>query len=82
MQVFMRTNEFNNDPKYSSSATFEVEPTADSFALIGSATRAAHSLWRDDFRKPVAVLHKPYPGYIMRGLLSPIETVLLLAKRG
>ena len=50
MQVFMRTNEFNNDPKYSNSVTFEVEPTADSFALIGSATRAAHSLWRDGYR--------------------------------
>jgi DNA polymerase V len=50
MQVFMRTNEFNNDPKYSNSVTFEVEPTADSFALIGSATRAAHTLWRDGYR--------------------------------
>ena len=50
MQVFMRTNEFNNDPKYSNSVTFEVEPTADSFALISSATRAARSLWRDGFR--------------------------------
>lgn len=50
MQVFMRTNEFNNDPKYSGSITLEVEPTADSFALIGSATRAAYGLWRDGFR--------------------------------
>lgn len=37
MQVFMRTNEFNNDPKYSNSVTFEIEPSADSFALIVSA---------------------------------------------
>lgn len=50
MQVFMRTNEFNDDPKYSNSVTFEVEPTADSFALIGSATRAANGLWRDGYR--------------------------------
>lgn len=50
MQVFMRTNEFNNDPKYSNSATFEIEPSADSFALIGSATRAARSMWREGFR--------------------------------
>lgn len=50
MQVFMRTNEFNDDPKYSNSVTFAVEPTADSFALIGSATRAANGLWRDGFR--------------------------------
>ncbi|MFS0735596.1 Y-family DNA polymerase [Sphingomonas sp. 1P06PA] len=50
MQVFMRTNEFNSDPKYSNSVTFEVEPTADSFALIGSATRAARLMWRDGYR--------------------------------
>lgn len=50
MQVFMRTNEFNDDPKYSNSVTFEIEPTADSFALIGAATRAAQSMWRDGFR--------------------------------
>jgi DNA polymerase V len=50
MQVFMRTNEFNNDPKYANSVTFEVEPTADTFALIGSATRAARSLWREGYR--------------------------------
>lgn len=50
MQVFMRTNEFNNDPKYSNSVTFEIEPSADSFALIASATRAAWSMWREGFR--------------------------------
>lgn len=50
MQVFMRTNEFNDDPKYANSITFEVEPTADSFALISSATRAARSMWRDGYR--------------------------------
>jgi DNA polymerase V len=50
MQVFMRTNEFNNDPKYSNSVTFEIEPTADSFALIAAATRAAWSMWREGFR--------------------------------
>lgn len=50
MQVFMRTNEHNGDPWYSNQATFEVEPTADSLALISSATRAAHGLWREGFR--------------------------------
>jgi len=50
MQVFMRTNEFNNDPKYANSATFEVEATADSFALIGAATGAARRLWRQGYR--------------------------------
>lgn len=50
MQVFMRTNEFNDDPRYSNSVTIEIEPSADSFALIGSATRAAGSMWRQGFR--------------------------------
>jgi len=50
MQVFMRTNEFNDDPKYSNSVTFGIEPTADSFALIGAATRAARLMWRSGFR--------------------------------
>jgi DNA polymerase V len=50
MQVFMRTNEFNNDPKYSNSVTFEIETTADSFALVGAATSAARGIWRHGYR--------------------------------
>lgn len=57
MQVFMRTNEHNGDPWYSNQATFEVEPTADSMALISSATRAARGLWRDGFRYAKAGIH-------------------------
>lgn len=73
MQVFLRTNEFNSDPKYANQSTFEIEPTADSFALIGDAVRAGRCLWRDGFRyakagvvlldlKPVAELpHTLFP---------------------
>ena len=50
MQVFMRTNEFNNDPRYFNQATFELEPTADSRDLIVAASRAAAPLWRDGYR--------------------------------
>ncbi len=50
MQVFLRTNEFNSDPKYANQSTFEIEPTADSFALMGDAVRAGRRLWRDGFR--------------------------------
>ena len=50
MQVFVRTNEFNNDPKYATQATFEIEPTADTLAMIGSATRALRGIWRPGFR--------------------------------
>ena len=34
MQVFMRTNEFNDDPKYANQVTFELEATADSLASL------------------------------------------------
>lgn len=50
MQVFMNTNLFNRDPRYSAGLTVEIEPTADSFALIGAAIRAARKLWRPGFR--------------------------------
>lgn len=50
MQVFMLTNRFNNDPRYANQTTFEIEPTADTRALIANATRAAEKLWRDNYR--------------------------------
>jgi DNA polymerase V len=50
MQVFMHTNRFNGDPSYSNQVTLALEPTADSLALITSATRAARGLWRDGYR--------------------------------
>lgn len=50
MQVFMHTNRFNNDPSYANQATVAIEPTADSLALIATATRAAGAMWRDGYR--------------------------------
>ena len=50
IQVFMHTNRFNGDAPYSGQQTFPVEPTADSFALIASAVRAARAIWRPGFR--------------------------------
>lgn len=50
MQVFMHTNQFNGDKPHAGSLTFAVEPSSDSFALIGSAIRAARSIWRPGFR--------------------------------
>jgi DNA polymerase V len=66
MQVFMRTNEFNKDPWYSNQSTFEIEATADSLALIGSATRAARGLWRDGYRYAKA-------GIILLDLYQPSD---------
>ena len=70
MQVFMRTNEFNDDPKYANAMTMEVEATADSFALLGTATRAARSMWRDGFRYFKA-------GVILIDLYQPNELPVL-----
>jgi len=50
MQVFMHTNRFNGDKAYSGGLTVEIEPTADSFALIASALRLARSVWKEGFR--------------------------------
>ena len=50
MQVFLRTNEFNRDPKYANQSTFEIEGSADTFSLIGDAVRAGRRLWREGFR--------------------------------
>lgn len=50
MQVFMHTNRFNNDPSYANQATVAIEPTADTLALIGTATRAAAAMWREGYR--------------------------------
>lgn len=50
MQVFMNTNLFNNDPRYSGGLTVEIEPTADTFALIAIAVRTAKAIWRSGFR--------------------------------
>lgn len=50
MQVFMRTNEFNNDPRYANQATFEIETTSDTMAIVADAIKAARRLWRDGFR--------------------------------
>jgi len=46
----MRTNELNNDPKYSNSVLFEVEPSAASLELTGSAMSATKFLWLEAFR--------------------------------
>ncbi len=51
MQVFVLTNRFSkSDPQYANQTTFDIEPTADTFALIAGATRAADRLWRNGYR--------------------------------
>ena len=51
MQVFLNTNHFNrSDHQYSAGRTVEIEPTADTFALVTTALRVARLLWRSGFR--------------------------------
>lgn len=50
MQVFVRTNEFNKDPKYANQSTFGIEPTMDTLMLIKDALRAGRRLWRPGYR--------------------------------
>ena len=51
MQVFLQTNRFSKtDRQYVNQVSFGIEPSADSFALISSATRAARTIWRNGYR--------------------------------
>lgn len=67
MQVFVRTNEFNKDPKYANQTTFEIEPTMDTLSLIKDALRAGQRLWRPGFRYAKA-------GVVLLDLMSTEET--------
>ncbi|WP_395831868.1 DUF4113 domain-containing protein [Elstera sp.] len=66
MQVFMHTSRFSGDPSYSNQVTLALEPTADSLALVTSATRAARALWRDGYRYAKA-------GIVLLDLYQPDE---------
>ena len=69
MQVFMHTSRFSGDPSYANQVTLALEPTADSLALVASATRAAGALWRDGYRYAKA-------GIVLLDLYQPNEQPL------
>ena len=48
--VFAHTNPHNGDPWYSAQRAAEIEPTADTGALIGEAVRLLRAVWRPGFR--------------------------------
>ncbi|QQQ18131.1 Y-family DNA polymerase [Brevundimonas vitis] len=50
MQVFFHTHPHNGDPWYHGQRSFEIEPTADSFAIINQAVAAGRSMWKPDTR--------------------------------
>ena len=45
MTVFIRTNCSCKDPWYSSATTFEIEPTADTFARLADALRGLRRIF-------------------------------------
>lgn len=73
MQVFLRTNDFNKDPKYANQASFGIEPTMDTLSLIKDALRAGQRLWRPGFRyaKAGVVLVDLRPAQAMPAALFP-----------
>lgn len=50
MQVFFHTHPHNGDPWHHGQRSFEIEPTADSLALIGQAVAAGRAMWRPETR--------------------------------
>ncbi|WP_433949999.1 Y-family DNA polymerase [Brevundimonas bullata] len=47
MQVFIHTHPHDGSEWYHGQRSFEIEPTADSFAIIGQAVTAGRSMWQD-----------------------------------
>jgi len=50
LSVFAHTNPHNGDPWYSGQRAAQIEPTADTLALIGEAIRLLRTIWRPGFR--------------------------------
>jgi hypothetical protein len=48
--VFAHTNPHNRDTWYSGTRSAQIEPTSDTLALVGEATRLLAALWRLGFR--------------------------------
>lgn len=46
IQVFMHTNPHGDGEWYNGQRSFQIEPTSDSFSIIGQATAAGRSMWR------------------------------------
>ena len=65
LSVFAHTNPHNGDDWYSGSRAAQIEPTADTLALIGEAGRLLRAFWRPGFRY--------FKAGIMLGDLAPAQ---------
>jgi DNA polymerase V len=72
LAVFAHTNPHNGDPWYSAQRAAEIEPTADTGALIGEADRLLRAVWRPGFRyfKAGVMLHDLTPAGQQPGLFA------------
>ncbi|MDD2794654.1 Y-family DNA polymerase [Acidocella sp.] len=72
LAVFAHTNPHNGDPWYSGQRAAEIEPTADTGALIGEAVRLLRAVWRPGFRyfKAGVMLHDLAPAGQQPGLFA------------
>jgi len=50
LSVFAHTNPHNGDDWYSGGRSAQIEPTADTLALVGEATRLLRAFWRAGYR--------------------------------
>ena len=75
--VFAHTNPHNGDPWYSAQRAAEIEPTADTGALIGEAVRLLRAAWRPGFRyfKAGVMLNELTPAGQQPGLFSSRDKV-------
>lgn len=67
MQVFFHTNPLSGEPWFNGQRSFEIERTADSFALIRQAITAGRSMWKPGLRYAKC-------GVILLDLKSAAET--------
>jgi len=77
LAVFAHTNPHNGDEWYSGSRAAQIEPTADTLALIGEAVRLLCAFWRPGFRyfKAGIMLGDLAPARQQAGMFATRDTV-------
>ena len=78
MQVFIHTHPHDGTEWYHGQRSFEIEPTADSFAIIGQAVAAGRSMWQDGrkFAKAgVVLLDLQAQADVPRDLLPTVDPI-------
>lgn len=75
IQVFMHTNPHGDGEWYNGQRSFQIEPTSDSFSIIGQATAAGRSMWRPGLKYSKAgVMLLDLQAQMTRDLLPTTDT--------